>query len=303
MTNNPHPGAPPYGPTSAGDDWVRIGPLKTVIDGELANATAYLRTPYGIGPTYKITEPAFRGEFKSDPKLLSELCREAAQRRWQLAIHCSGDAALDFALNCFERVDFDGEIQDRRFSVMHNDFQAAQNWRRCFNLGIGAVLQPTGLYLDGTSLSKTIGEKRLTQFLPVKSWFDHNLVVGAGSGHRVGNDPFDLKNPWSPWLGMWTVLTRRTESGDIINLEERLTRAQAIRLYTINNAWLHFEDQRKGSLEVGKLADLIMVDTDLLQSPVDDIRAAKVLLTMVNGKIVWDGRHDSPALKVTTIAP
>jgi predicted amidohydrolase YtcJ len=299
FTNNPRAGGVPYGPTGVGDDWVRVGPLKAVLDGQLAIASSYLRTPYGIGQTYRIVEPAYRGELKGDPKLLSELCREAASRGWQLTAHCSGDAALDFALNCFERVQFDRDIRQARFSVFHNDFQATQSWQRCNDLNLGVTLIPNDLYLDGAVVLKTLGEKRTALFLPIKGWFDHGLVAGAGSGHYLGTDSADPKNPWNPWQGLWVALTRRNESGGIVNLDERITREQAIRLYTLNNAWLHFEDKRKGSLEIGKFADLIVVDTDLMQCPVDDIRATKVLLTMVNGKIVWDNRPDSPTLNLS----
>jgi predicted amidohydrolase YtcJ len=100
-------------------------------------------------------------------------------------------------------------------------------------------------------------------------------------------DSITSTNPWNPWLGMWTALTRQTERGGVHNPRERLPREQALRFYTINNARLNFEEREKGSLEAGKYADLIMVDRDVSTCPVDDVRATKVLLTMVGGKVVW----------------
>src|SRR5437899_7080619 len=106
-------------------------------------------------------------------------------------------------------------------------------------------------------------------------------------------DSVDATNPWSPWLGMWIALTRQTESGVVHNPTERLTREQAIRFYTINNARLNFEESKKGSLEPGKYADLILIDRDILKCPVNDVRTTKVLLTMVGGKVVWETKSKS----------
>jgi predicted amidohydrolase YtcJ len=281
-----------YGPTGAGDDWVRIGALNFYLDGDVTMANAFLRTPYGIGPTYDITEPAYRSVLKPEPHVMSDLCWEATTRGWQLSAYCSGDAALDFALNCYERIQFHTNVQDLRFAITHNDFQASQDWTRCTNLNVVANLQPTCLNQDGASLAKTLGDQRLTWFMPIKSWIGSGLVVGAGSDHRAGTNSFDSISPWNPWLGVWITVTRETESGTVLNPEERLSREQAIRLYTSNNAWNHFEDRKKGSLELGKYADLIMLDTDILECPVDDIRATGVLLTMVNGKVVWESKNN-----------
>ncbi len=284
----------PYGPTGVGDDWVRIGPLRTVLDGDIVNGTAYLRTPWGIGPTYDITEPSYRGDLHLDPLnrgQLSALYLEAAQRGWQLAADCTGDAAVDSLLNCYDKIQFKVDIRQRRFLITHAEFQSAETWERCRELGIAADTAPAALYKDGSSLLNTMGEKRLGIFLPLKTWFDQGLVIGGCSGHTSGLDPLTAVNPWNPWLGIWTAITRQTEQGVVTHPEQRLTRQQAIRLYTINNARLNFEEKQKGSLEPGKLADLIMIDNDLLNCPVDDIYKTKVMLTMVDGKVVWEANN------------
>jgi hypothetical protein len=286
LTNAPK-GKLPYGPTGAGDDWVRIGALETVLDGDLLMATAYMRTPWGIGHTFEINEPSYRGEIKAEPFALQEAYLEASKRGWQLSTRAVGDAALDFVLNCYQQVQFKTNITDRRPSVSLSAFQAEQDWARCQKLGISAEMQPMWLYRDGANLAKTLGEKRLKYFLAFKSWFDNGLVAGGGSDHRAGLDSLASLNPWNPWLGVWATLTRETEQGTTINPEERLTREQAVKLYTYNNAWLNFEEKKKGSIEAGKFADLIVIDTDILKCPVDDILNTKVLLTMVGGKIVW----------------
>jgi predicted amidohydrolase YtcJ len=126
-------------------------------------------------------------------------------------------------------------------------------------------------------------------FQPYQSWWKYT-TIGGGSDHMIRTDPFHSTNPWSPWLGMWVAITRRLESGQVHQPGEALTREQALRLYTINNAYLHREEKRKGSLEVGKLADFILIDRDFFTCPVDDIRDTRVLLTVVGGRIVYDRR-------------
>jgi predicted amidohydrolase YtcJ len=290
---NAGPDKLPYGPTGVGDDWVRIGPLKTFMDGGMLIGTAYMRTPWGIGPTYQITQPAYRGILYPDTELLTDLYLEAAQRGWQLTAHCAGDAAVDMLLNVYQRIQFTTNITERRFLVTHANFQSPQNWEKYKKLGVSADMQPAWLYEDADSLLRTLGEKRMQTFLPFKSCFEHGVVIGGGSDHMVKLDSLDSVNPWNPWLGIWITLARITDSGRVLNPEERLSREQAIRFYTINNAYLNFEETKKGSLEADKYADLIMIDRDILQCPINDVRNTKVLMTMVGGKIVYEARNET----------
>jgi predicted amidohydrolase YtcJ len=107
----------------------------------------------------------------------------------------------------------------------------------------------------------------------------------------LGYDSLTSINPWNPWLGMWVALTRKTERDGVLVPEERLTREQAVRLYTINNAYLNQEEKHKGSLEPGKLADLVVIDRDPLTCPIDDVRNTRVLLTVVGGKVVYERKE------------
>ena len=289
LTNAPS-GKLAYGPTGTGDDWVRIGPLNLQMDGDLRMGTAYLRTPWGIGSTYHITEPAYRGELDQDPDLLPVLFLKAAQQGWQITADCTGDAALDQLLNCYVKLQFKTDIRQRRFLISHASFQAEEDWATCKRLGLAADLQPAWLYRDGASLVKTLGEKRLKHFLAFKSWYDHGLMIGGGSAHETRLDSTSAMNPWNPWLGLWITLARQSDDGAEIMPEEKLTREQAIRFYTINNAYLNFDETKKGSLEPGKFADLILIDKDILKCPVDEVRNTKVKLTMVGGKIVWEAK-------------
>jgi predicted amidohydrolase YtcJ len=126
-------------------------------------------------------------------------------------------------------------------------------------------------------------------FQPYRTWLQYT-TIGGGSDHMVKLDSMEATNPWNPWLGMWIAMARVTERGAILTPSERLTRAQALRLYTINNAYLNQEEKEKGSLELGKLADLIIIDRDFLSCPLGDIPTTKVAYTIVGGKIVYKGQ-------------
>lgn len=289
MTTGPD-GHGKYGPTGVGDDWVRIGPFKVLLDGGVLIGTAYMREPWGTGATYQITDPKYRGLLNVKPELLNALYLEAAKRGWKLTAHCTGEASVDVLLDCYQSIQKEVDIRSRRFEITHANFQSAQNFARCRELGLVADIQPAWLYKDGASLEKTLGERRMKWFMPLKTWLDDGLVIGGGSDHMVGLDPIDAVNPWGPWLGVWIAVTRQTERGSVLNPGERLTREQAIRLYTINNARLNSEEDRKGSLEPGKYADLIIIDRDILKCPANDLPGTKVLLTMVDGKVVWEAK-------------
>jgi predicted amidohydrolase YtcJ len=267
---------------------VRIGPLKVLLDGGMLIGTAWMRKRWGVGDTCQITNPNYRDILNVEPELLAALYLEAARRGWQLTAHCTGEASMDVLLDCYENLQKEMDIRHRCFEIAHANFQSTQNLERCRRLGVVADMQPAWLYKDGASLLKTLGEPRMRWFMPLKTWFENDLVIGGGSDHMVILDSVDSTNPWNPWLGMWIALTRQTERGGVHNPSERLTREQAIRFYTIINARSNFEESKKGSLEPGKNADLILIDRDILKCRVDDVRSTKVLLTMVGGKVVWE---------------
>ena len=196
---------------------------------------------------------------------------------------------MDVLLDAYEFVNRATPIKDRRFCITHANFPSKRNLERCKQLGVVADVQPAWLYKDGTTLLNVLGKERVRWFQPYKSWLAYT-VVGGGSDHMLRFDPVGSTNPWDPWLGMAVALHRTTERGTILVPEEALTREQAIRLYTINNAYLHHEEKEKGSLEPGKLADLIMIDRDVLTCPVKDVAKTQVLLTVVGGRVVYERR-------------
>jgi predicted amidohydrolase YtcJ len=273
------------GPTGVGDAWVRIGPIKLFLDGGMLNGTAYMRQPWPPGDTYQIVEKNYRGLLFIQPRQLAMVVEEGARRGWQMTAHTAGEGAMDVLLDAYDLVNRKIPIKDKRFCITHANFPSRHNLERCRRLGVCADVQPAWLYKDGATLARVLGKKRMRWFQPYQSWLKYT-TIGGGSDHMVQRDPLKATNPWSPWLGMWVALTRKTERDGVLTPDERLTRAQAVRLYTINNAYLHHEEKEKGSLEVGKLGDLIVIDRDILTCPVDEVRDTRVLVTVVGGKVV-----------------
>src|SRR5262249_48736778 len=135
-------------------------------------------------------------------------------------------------------------IKDLRLCITHANFPSKENLERCRRLGVCADVQSAWLYKDGATLNRVLGAKRIRWFQPYKSWLEYT-TIGGGSDHMIKLDPLDSTNPWDPWLGIWETLTRQTAGGPVLNPEERLTREPALRLYTVNNAYLHNEEKEK----------------------------------------------------------
>ncbi|HEY1861751.1 MAG TPA: amidohydrolase family protein, partial [Gemmataceae bacterium] len=254
------------GPSGVGDDWVRIGPIKMFLDGGMLNGTAFMRKPWPKGKTYQITEDDYRGLLFIPQEQLRLVVEEAAKRKWQVTAHTAGESAMDELLDAYEFVNRVVPIKNMRFCITHANFPSQRNLELCKQLGVCADIQPVWLWKDGTTLLNVLGKERMRWFHPYKTWLAYT-TIGGGSDHMIKLDAWDATNPWDPWLGIAMALTRTTERGTDLGQEECLTREQAVRLYTINNAYLNHEEKAKGTLERGKLADLIVVDRDILTCP------------------------------------
>ena len=279
-----------FGPTGKGGVWIRIGPIKFFLDGGMLNGTAYMRQPWPKGPAYQITEDDYRGLLFTSPEEVKIMAEEAARRKWSITAHTAGEGAMDVLLDGYEFADRIVPIKNLRFCITHANFPSQRNLERCQRLGVCADVQPAWLYKDGETLNKYLGAERMRWFQPYKSWMKYT-TIGGGSDHMVKLDPRKATNPWDPWLGLETAVTRATESGQVLFPEECLSREEALRLYTINNAYLGHEEKDKGTLEPGKLADLIIIDRDYLTCPSADIADTRVLQTIVGGKVVFERKE------------
>jgi predicted amidohydrolase YtcJ len=271
------------------DNMLWLRGVKVFLDGGMLTGSAYMLEPWGISKTYSITDPSYRGLRYVDPDQLYLVAKLALERDLQFTAHSVGDGAVTALVDAYERIDRDDfAIREKRPNITHCNFMTADAIQRMKSLGIVADLQPAWLYLDGAVLTGQFGSHRTEFFQPYRSLFEYGVIVGGGSDHMQKIGSLRSVNPYNPFLGMWITLVRQPRRMDVVmHAEQTITREQAIQLYTINNAYLTFEEKEKGSLEPGKLADFIMVDRDILTCPLDDIRDTQVLQTWLGGKTVY----------------
>ncbi len=266
--------------------WVRG--IKTYMDGGMLTGSAYMLQPWGISKVYSIDDPNYRGMRYIEPGKLYQIARMALKNELQFTAHSVGDGAVQGMIDAYSEVNNDFSVRSARPCITHANFMSAEAIRKMKALGIVLDLQPAWLWLDGATLRKQFGNQRLAYFQPYKSLFENGLIVGGGSDHMQKIGSLRSINPYNPFLGMWITLRRQPRWTDRpLHPEQRISREQAIRLYTINNAFLTFEEKQKGSLENGKLADLIVLDRDILTCPVDEVRNIQVEQTYLGGKLVY----------------
>ncbi len=274
--------------TGYGDEWFRVGSLKTVADGGILIGTAYLREPYGTNTKiYGYEDPEYRGVLAVPRENLIEMAKLANKLGWQMTAHTTGGGATDALLDAYEAADREKSIRDRRFTVTHGNFPDERAIARAKKLGVAFDCQPAWHYLDGAALKDVFGPARTAQFLPFRSMLDAGLVVAGGSDHMLRFDSRQAINPYNPFFGMWMAITRKTADGATLHPEQGVTRMEALRMWTLNGAYLSFEEKIKGSIEKGKLADMVVISKDFLNCPVDEIKDIEAITTIVDGKVVF----------------
>jgi predicted amidohydrolase YtcJ len=275
--------------TGYGDEWVRIGQLKIVLDGGILTGTAYLREPWGeiAGGFFGFDDPDYRGVLNYSYEDLTHIVSAANELGWSFTSHCTGGGGVDLLLDVFEEVNRTKPIKERRFSIIHGNFFTPESISRMNELGVYANVQPAWFQKDADAMEKILGEERIHTFHPYRSMIDGGVIINGGSDHMVKWDANTAINPYNPFIAMWTVITRTTERGSVIMPSEAITREEALKMYTINNAYASFEESIKGSIEPGKLADFAILTDDIMTCPVDSIRDIESEMTIVGGKIVY----------------
>ncbi len=274
--------------TGHGDEMFRVGSLKVVLDGGILLGTAFMRAPYGQNTqVYGFEDPEYRGELRIRPRDLERIVTLAARLGWQMTAHTTGGGSTDALLDAYEAVNREVPITDRRFTLTHANFLSGDAIRRAAALGVVADMQPAWYHFDGPALAGVLGPDRMATLQPYRSIIDAGVVVAGGSDHMIKFDARESVNPFDPFLGMWIAVTRMTADDSVHNPEQRITRQEALRMWTLNAAYLTFEEDVKGSLEPGKYADFVIVDRDILTCAVDELRDARVLGTVLGGRDVY----------------
>lgn len=271
------------------DNMLWLRGIKVFLDGGMLTGSAFMREPWGISTTYSITDPNYRGMRYIDDERLFELARASLKRGLQFTAHSVGDGSVHALINAYERVNQEFPVRPGRPNLTHANFLSPEAVEKMARLGITADMQPAWLELDGATLAKHFGRPRLRYFQPYATLFKNKIIIGGGSDHMQKIGGMRAINPYHPFWGMWVAIERKPRwTTEVLFPEERLTRAQAIQLYTINNAFLSFEEKEKGSLESGKLADFIVLDRDILTIPVDQIKDIQVLSTWLGGRTIFE---------------
>lgn len=273
--------------TNLGDEMLKFGTFKVTLDGGQSVGTAYQRMPYGpFGrQLYGQTNPQSRGTLFVEAEKLYRIFRAARDRNWQLTAHSQGGGAIDALLDAFERLDREKPLAPTRSHVMHASFQSPAAIARMKKMGILADVQPGWLYFDVPALEKVFGMANLRYFYPLRSYLNAGVLLIGGSDHMLGFDKDRAINPYNPFFNMWMSITRLTRDGRVIYPEEKITRLEALHMWTTGPAYLQFSEKTRGTLEPGKLADLVVIDRDYFNCPESEIRAIQPVTVVINGKV------------------
>ena len=255
-----------------GDEMLRIGGIKLAVDGGFEGGLMrdLYEKPWDENGT-------FRGLQTLETERYTAAVRELNRGDWRVATHAVGDAAIDLVLSAYEKANAELSILNRRWSIEHAFIGRADHLPRMKMLNL-AISAQNHLYLAGPSLVKYWGATRAGITTPAKMYLDAQLMVSSGTDAPVV--------PYPPLWTLYHFTTRDTITGGVLGRDQRVTREQALRMATINNAVLTMEERTKGSIEPGKFADLVILSEDPLTCTDIQLRDARVLMTMVGGKVV-----------------
>jgi len=256
-----------------GDEWVRVAGIKLGVDGGFEGGL--LREPYEAPWD---GEGGFRGLQTAPTGPYIALVRALNARGWRVATHAVGDAAIDLVLEAYEAAHRDSPIVGRRWAIEHAFVSQPDQLLRMKALELHISAQ-NHLYLAAPSLRKYWGVERADGVTPVRTYLDAGLDVSLGTDSPVV--------PYRPMWVLYHFITRNTISAGVAGPDQRIGREEALRLSSLGNAQLTFEEDHKGTIEVGKLADLIVLSEDIMSVPEERIENLDVLLTMVGGEIVY----------------
>jgi len=275
--------------TGSGDEWIKVGSLKTWVDGGILTGTAWMKEPWGnkAAKIFGLDDANYRGFLLLDKNQLSHLIAMSADLGWKFSAHITGSGGVDVYLKAIEEVNKKIPLKGKRFSIIHGNFYSAEAIARMVRFGVYADMQPAWFYKDADAMEYVLGMEKMQDFHPYRSMIDAGVMINGGSDHMVKFDSIRSVNPYNPFLSIWSAVTHETERGSKIVPEEAVKREDGLRMYTINNAYASFEEDIKGSIEPGKLADLIVLSDDILECPAEKIKDISVKMTMVDGRIVY----------------
>jgi predicted amidohydrolase YtcJ len=256
-----------------GDDWLSIGPMKFYSDGALTGGTASFTTPYGrggefIGSLYWQSEEAFRAAIV-----------QAHAAGWQIGIHAQGDRAIDRVLDAYDAALRAHPRSDHRHRIEHCGGPRPDQVARMAELGVIAVGQPRYFWDAGDAWLNAFEPERAHRLQPYREMLAARVRVALSSDAPVAS--------YRPLDTISSAVLRTTVSGAVIGADQALTAEEAVRACTIDAAASYFADDRLGSLEVGKLADIVVLGGDLFSTAAEQIADLGVDMTLVGGEVAY----------------
>jgi hypothetical protein len=266
--------------TGFGNERTKLGALQIGIDGGIIGQTAALFEPYSNDP-----DRARRGSFRITEGLAKDLMAKAQATGWQVGLICHGDWGISRALNAISDALQPVTRNGLRHRLEHAYLWTPELMDRMAELGVIWNTQPSLLEVVGRQGIYSQWGARARFAFPFKSLLRRGVVICGGSDWPVGL--------YNPLIGLDILVNHRfgpEEKGEVLNSNECLTALEAIRVYTYNGAYTAFEEGNRGSLEEGKLADMVVLSDDILSVPVSSIRELKVDQTYIDGRLVYE-RH------------
>src|ERR1041385_4558436 len=261
-----------------GDDWVRIGGLKGYADGSAGSRTAYFFEPYADSAGYS-------GLMQNTPKDLATWIGSGDSAGLQVTVHAIGDRANAIILDIYDSVMKAHGARDRRFRVEHAQHLRPQDIPRFGRLGVIPSMQPYHAIDDGRWVERRIGPVRIKTTYAFRTLLETGAKLAFGSDWTVA--------PLDPIAGLYAAVTRRTLDGKNPGgwvPEQKITLAEALHAYTAGNAFATFNEKKWGVLAPGYYADVVVLDRNLFTTPPESLSAARVAVTIVGGKIVYEKR-------------
>ncbi|MFJ9442552.1 amidohydrolase [Kitasatospora sp. NPDC101235] len=256
-----------------GDHWLRLGAVKIFADGSLSGRTAALSRSYAGAP-------GRRGELRHEAEELTRHVVRAHATGWQVAVHALGDRAIDAVLDAFEAAQRAYPRADARPRIEHCGLARPDQLNRLRSLGVVPVPQPVFVERSGSALVTGLGPERAGWAHRQRSFLDAGLTVPGSSDRPIA--------PGAPLRGIHAMVNRTTDTGDVLGRDEAVSPWEALYAYTMGSARAGFDEGVKGSIEPGKLADLVVLERDPTVVPPETIKDIGVLATMVDGRFVYD---------------
>ncbi len=267
-----------------GGPFLRIGALKGYADGSLGSATAYFFDPFS-------TQPGNRGLLSDEMhpvSLMQDRMMRADAAGLQICTHAIGDQGISIILDLYSEVVKAHGESDRRFRIEHAQHMAAKDFERFAQLHVIASVQPYHAIDDGRWAEGRIGHDRASRTYAFRTFLNHGVRLAFGTDWNVA--------PLNPMLSVYAAVTRATLDGKNPGgwfPEQKLTLPEAIEAYTMGSAYAEFQENQKGSITPGKLADMVLLNDDIFAIDPVKIREVRVITTIVGGKTVWDANANA----------